>query len=371
MKALKDSPIVLTLDAGGTNFVFSAIQQDQIIGEPITLPSNGHDLDACIATMKSGFQNIISQCPQLPKAISFAFPGPADYRRGIIHDLHNLPSFRGGVPLKAILEEMFQLPTFINNDGSLFAMGEAIGGFLPWVNNSLRDAGSPRVYRNLVGVTLGTGFGGGMIIDGQMLIGDNSNAAEVWVMSNRIDTEVNLEQLLSIRALKRFYCEAAHIDRSQCPEPIDIYFIAKGEMSGHQNAANLAFKKYGHILGDALANMISMADGLVVIGGGLSGAWSLFLPHVIEEMRGTFKNYHGDPIRRTVAQIHNAEDEKDLASLVKGNIQSVKMPGMAHELSYDATPRICVGLSRLGTSKAVSIGAYAHAIKELNRMPYS
>ena len=112
-------------------------------------------------------------------AISFAFPGPADYPAGIIGDLPNLPAFRGGVALGPMLEAKFGLPVFINNDGDLFAYGEATAGFLPWVNDQLAQAGSPRRFENLVGVTLGTGFGGGIVRRGELLTGDNSMAAEI------------------------------------------------------------------------------------------------------------------------------------------------------------------------------------------------
>ena len=52
-----------------------------------------------------------------PVAISFAFPGPADYKRGIIGDLGNLPSLRGGIALGPMLEAEFGIPVFINNGG--------------------------------------------------------------------------------------------------------------------------------------------------------------------------------------------------------------------------------------------------------------
>lgn len=97
-------------------------------------------------------------------AISFAFPGPADYKRGIIGELINLPSFKGGVALGPMLEEIFGLPTYINNDGDLFAYGEAIGGFLPRLNNDLKKNNIAKQYSNLFGITLGTGFGGGLFI---------------------------------------------------------------------------------------------------------------------------------------------------------------------------------------------------------------
>jgi glucokinase len=141
MKYNKDERVILTLDAGGTNFVFSALQKGKTIVKPIIKPSNGHDLLLCLDTIKIGFQGIIKKCPILPSAISFSFPGPTDYTNGIIGDLVNLTGFRGGVPLVHILEEHFKIPVFINNDGDLFAYGEAIAGILPEINKKLKDSG--------------------------------------------------------------------------------------------------------------------------------------------------------------------------------------------------------------------------------------
>ena len=96
----KDNRIVLTLDAGGTNLLFGAMQGGEFIVEPINLPTNSHDLDICLKTIADGFQMIIDKLEQKPVAISFAFPGPADYPNGIIDGyLTNFPSFRDGVAL--------------------------------------------------------------------------------------------------------------------------------------------------------------------------------------------------------------------------------------------------------------------------------
>ena len=177
-----DKRIVMTLDAGGTNFVFSAIRSNEEIVEPIVLPSNGDNLEKCLETMVTGFSAIKLKLPEDPVAISFAFPGPADYVNGIIGDLKNLPAFQGGVALGAFLRNKFGIPVFINNDGDLFAYGEALAGALPEVNRMLRDAGKNKVYKNLIGITLGTGFGGGVVRDGELFLGDNGAAAEVWVL---------------------------------------------------------------------------------------------------------------------------------------------------------------------------------------------
>ena len=79
-----DSRIVLTLDAGGTNMVFGAMRGGEFIVDPITLPSNSNDLDLCLQTMVTGFKSVINKLEGAPSAISFAFPGPADYPHGII-----------------------------------------------------------------------------------------------------------------------------------------------------------------------------------------------------------------------------------------------------------------------------------------------
>ena len=147
----QDKRIVMTLDAGGTNFVFSAMQGGKEVIDPIRLPSNADDLDRCLKTVTRGFDEARAQCRALgqPVAISFAFPGPADYLNGIIGDLANLPAFRGGIALGPMLEDHFGIPVFINNDGDLFAYGEAIGGLLPKINEMLEEAGSPKRYQNL------------------------------------------------------------------------------------------------------------------------------------------------------------------------------------------------------------------------------
>src|SRR5215831_17738982 len=163
----RDSRIVLTLDAGGTNFRFSAIKGNRRVGHLVARPSQGDQLEQCLANIVDGFTQLKKQCPKPPVAISFAFPGPADYPNGIIGDLGNLPGFRGGVALGPMLEEKFGIPVFINNDGDLFTCGEAIGGFLPYVNGLLKKAGSPKRHRNLFGVTLGTGVGGGAVRAGE------------------------------------------------------------------------------------------------------------------------------------------------------------------------------------------------------------
>lgn len=103
----------MTLDAGGTNMVFGAMKGGEFCCEPITLPSNADNLDRCLGTMVKGFRQIEEELgEEKPVAISFCFPGPADYPDGIIGGyLPNFPSFRDGVALgpssRTLLESRF------------------------------------------------------------------------------------------------------------------------------------------------------------------------------------------------------------------------------------------------------------------------
>jgi glucokinase len=201
----------MTLDAGGTNFRFSAVQGNNPIIHNLSVSSHGDNLKRCLQNIVDGFTYTKSKCPEPPVAISFAFPGPADYPNGIIGDQKNLPGFRGGIALGPMLEDIFEIPVFINNDCDLFAYGEAIAGFLPYVNDLLRQARSPKRYKNLFGITLGTDFGSGIVHNGSLFLGDNSMAGEIWALRNKLQSRLSAEEGASVRAIKRTYAQVAGI----------------------------------------------------------------------------------------------------------------------------------------------------------------
>jgi glucokinase len=363
-----DSRIVMTLDAGGTNLRFAAMLGGKRVTETVSTPTHGDDLAQCLANIVDGFTHVKTHCPEPPSAISFAFPGPADYPNGIIGDLGNLPGFRGGVALGPMLEEKFGIPVFINNDGDLFAYGEAVGGFLPHVNRLLERAGSPKRYHNLLGVTMGTGLGGGIVRNGELFIGDNSMAGEIWLLRNKLDSVMNAEEGCCIRAVRRSYAEQAGIPFAEVPEPKDLFEIANGNQPGRQAAALEGFRRLGEVAGDAMASALTLIDGLVVIGGGVSGAWPLFLPSLVDELNGNYIGPSGNSFRRLASFAFNLEDPAQLEIFLKGQTRTIPVPGTHRTLEYDPLQRIGIGMSRLGTSEAVSLGAYAFALQKLGQL---
>jgi len=356
-----DSRIVMTLDAGGTSLKFSAVRGNRPLIDPFHLPTEADHLDRCLGNIVRGFEQVAQSVPEPPVAISFAFPGPADYPRGIIGDLGNLPGFRGGVALGPMLEAKFGIPAYINNDGDLFVYGEAIAGYLPYVNGLLEQAGSPKRYRNLFGVTLGTGLGGGIARDGELFIGDNSIAGEAWLLRNKLTPGINAEEGACIRAVRGVYAQCAGIPFDQAPEPKTIFDIGMGLAPGNRAAAIEAFRRLGEVAGDAMAQALTLIDGLGVVGGGISGAHPLFLPALVDAVNGVYDSGQ----RRLVARAFNIEDPSQRERFLSGETRQIRVPGSARTVVYDSLARTAIGISRLGTSEAVAIGAYAFALRRL------
>lgn len=361
-QTISDDRVVLTLDAGGTNFVFSAIREAREIVEPETFPSHGNNLDLCLTTIIQGFESIRKKLPGEAAAISFAFPGPADYMNGIIGDLANLPAFRGGIALGDMLKDHFGIPVYINNDGDLFAYGEAVYGILPELNRMLKDAGSNKVYRNLIGITLGTGFGCGLVRNSEPVIGDNGAAAEIWLVRNPLRENSFAEESISMRAILREYASAGGT-LSADMTPFDVFLVAKGSKSGNREAAMQSFRTFGTAIGTILSDVVNLMDACVVIGGGLANAWELFSPAMLEQMRGSISNFEGKSLPRILMKVYDLENAAEIPLFTGGERKEVKVPFSERRVAYDPMKRVGVGLSRLGTNTAVALGAYAFALR--------
>lgn len=365
---MNEQPIIFILDAGGTGFKFSAVQESREIIEPFTIPSAAPTLEEVLQKLITGFHECETRCGNKAAAISFCFPGPADYPNGIIGDLQNLPTFQGGVPLKAMLENEFQVPVYINNDGDLFAYGEALNGLLPEVNKLLEQQRNPKRYKNLLGVTLGTGFGGGIVINKVLLNGDNSAGGEINRHRNPLYPTTSTEDSISIRAVRRVYGREAGIAFEDTPHPYDIYKIAMGQLPGNKEAAQKSWDEMATALADVLANAISLIDGIIVIGGGLSGAWPVFMPTLIKKMNEPFADLNdGHPYSRMETEAYNLMDAQDMIRFTEKSGKMVKVPFSEQMVWYDPTKRVGVGITRLGTSSAVAIGAYAYAMEQFKK----
>lgn len=362
-----DTRTVITLDAGGTNFVFGAMQGNKFIIDPITMPANAHDLDKCLSTMVEGFEQVIAKIDHKPVAISFAFPGPADYANGIVGGFYlpNFPSFRDGVALGPFLEDKFGIPVYINNDADLYAYGEALAGALPQINEKLEALGSAKRYRTLLGYTFGTGFGFGFVTNGELHTGDNS-CIETFCLRHKHMPNIMVEDGVAVRAVKRVYKEESGIDDPSL-QPKDIFDIAEGTREGNQEAARKAFATMGEVAGDAMATAVTLIDGVIVIGGGITAAKKYIMPSLINELRSQMHSIGGDTFDRVQMKVYDLNNEEEFKLFAKGASRDLKVYGTDKVVTYDPEKRVGVMISNIGASTAISLGAYAFALNELDK----
>ncbi|MBC7125197.1 MAG: ROK family protein, partial [Bacteroidales bacterium] len=231
----------------------------------------------------------------------------------------------------------------------------------------LAQGGSNKRYRHLLGITLGTGFGAGLVVDGNLFIGDNSAGAEIWLVRNAIDPDCFAEEGASIRAVQRVYHSYSKHNHGKQLTPKDIYEVLEGKQEGDMVAARLAFQTLGVVVGDAIANAVTLTDSLVVIGGGLANAWKYFAPAMLSQLNGTISRTDGARVDRLEVKAFDIEDEAQRAKFLSGQQQQVSVPFSNRMVEYDPMKRIGVGLSRLGTSHAVAVGAYVYALAMIDK----
>ena len=169
----------------------------------------------------------------------------------------------------------------------------------------------------------------------------------------------------TIRAVKRVYGEASG-DVNHTFEPKDICEIAEGKRPGDVEAAKKAFAEMGEIAGDAMATAVTLVDGLIVIGGGITAARKWIMPSLLKELRSKMHTIAGDELNRVQMKVYDLDDETEFREFAKGAQRPLKVYGTDRYVAYDPQKRIGVTISKLGASNAISVGAYAFALSQLD-----
>ncbi len=159
----------LGIDFGGTSVKAGVVRGEEIIGEIERIPTQDFkNPDELIDVIVTKIGEIKASHPEI-EAVGVGVPGAIDFKKGETYNLTNVPGWTS-VPLRDILTERTGIPTLIENDANCMAYAE-------W------KFGAGRGFENVVCVTLGTGVGGGMILNGAMYRGNQSAAGEIGQMS--------------------------------------------------------------------------------------------------------------------------------------------------------------------------------------------
>jgi glucokinase len=275
------------VDLGGTNLRIAAVSREGQLLEKVTLEANAaRGPDPVINEMCSAIQRINSQYERDGKFLGagIGIPGIIDLETGTIRKSANLPRF-SDYPVRAEIERRLGAKVFLDNDANFAALGEK------WL-------GAGRSVANMAILTLGTGIGGGIVLNEKIFHGMNGMSGEFGhVPISKEGPPCGCgsygcaEQYASATAIMRMAREAITAGSAALARVADsgaefnAEVVYKLAMQGDKDAQNI-FRKFGNALGFLLAGLVNTLNlDMFVIGGGVSSAWDAFAPSMFEELR--------------------------------------------------------------------------------------
>jgi glucokinase len=243
------------VDLGGTNIRACLIHEQQIVKINKVPLENKDNLDN---TLQQIISLINSVHDSKITGIGIGVPSVVDLEKGIVYDVVNIPSWKV-VPLKDILEKEFNVPVFINNDVNCFIMGE-------------KHFGVAKDYLNIVGITIGTGIGSGIITNGKLYSGANCGAGEIGYLPY-LDHDLE------------YYCSSNFFDKVHNTTAYDTFL----EAEKNDARALQIWNEFGHHMGIAIKSVMYAFDPeIVVLGGSISGAYQFFKDQMYQTMSDTY-----------------------------------------------------------------------------------
>jgi len=268
------------IDLGGTK-IFSAISDEHgNIIDKIKIPTEAEKgKETVLMNIFSSIESLLENTGISAKelmGVGIAVPGPVDYGTGVVRVCPNLPGWIN-VPVEKILSEKFGTKTYVENDARAAAIAE-------------NSVGSGKNFENFIYVTISTGIGGGIIIDGKIHHGANGGAGEIGHMLMS-DGSI-FEKTASGTAIRELFGMKTE------------ELIEKSE-NGDETAAK-AFSHLIHNLGIGLGNLVTVLNPeAIVIGGGLSNLGDFLLVPLEKEVRKNGFSIAGEKIKLVKAKFNN------------------------------------------------------------------
>lgn len=267
------SKLYIGVDIGGTTIVAARFSESELL-ERTEVPT-GADRPA-IEIMESLFEAIGEVITDEVIGIGIGMPGFMNVETGEILQINNIPSFNG-FSIKPRVEKRFNLPTFQNNDANCFALGETYYG-------------AGKKYTNLVGVTLGTGLGGGIILDRKIHTGLMGGAGELGCVPFH-------------GGISEDICSAALFKNKYKSTGTELYKKAK---AGDQESMAV-FDELAHNIGELIRIvMYILSPEAFVIGGSVANSWDLLEKPLREEVDKFLVKMISSKVDLVPAQLDNA-----------------------------------------------------------------
>lgn len=245
--------VYIGVDLGGTNMRAGRVENDCLVAQASErTPKSPKDTAETIDLLERVIRSVWT--PEV-SAIGIGVPGLVDRQDGIVYNLVNIPHW-DVVPLREILEARFGTRVVIDNDANCFALGERVFGV-------------GRQYENFVGLTLGTGLGGGIIQQGRLLADSNCGSGEFGMMPYRDN-------------ILEYYCSGSYFMNIWGVDGKTMYGRA---LEGDAEALEAYRQLGGHIAAAVKIVMLAVDPEMIVFGGSVAAAHALFEESLWENLR--------------------------------------------------------------------------------------
>lgn len=235
--------MVIGVDLGGTNIRAGVESEGNVSGAKKELFNTQRSLQDTLAQLIEFIRPLIRN---EVTGIGIGVPSVVDIEKGIVYNVANIPSWER-VPLKDILEDEFGKPVMVNNDVNCFVLGEHQFGLL-------------KGFKNVVGISSGTGLGSGIIINNQLFYGNNCGAGEIGLLNY---LNHNIEYYASGNLFRAFHNTTAEEANQRA-------------LNGNLEALGY-WSEFGIHLGQAVKSVVYTYDPeAIVLGGSLSKAFDFF-----------------------------------------------------------------------------------------------
>lgn len=243
---------IIGVDLGGTNVNIGKVERHRVVKHSSANITTQGEEKQILNEIKTAIETVFD--PSVA-GIGIGVPSVVDVEKGIVYDVQNIPSWKE-VHLKEILENHFQRPTYVNNDANCFAVGE-------------KHFGKGRTYRNMVGVTLGTGLGTGIIIDNRLYAGSNCGAGEFGSISYK-------DHIIEYYCSGQFFIQVHGIKGQH---------VYESAMNGDAKALAI-FEEYSTHLGEAIKTIMFAVDPeAIILGGSVCQSYHLFKNKMWEQVQ--------------------------------------------------------------------------------------
>ena len=304
-----EKPYVIGMDMGGTNTVFGIVDtRGNVISKSAVKTSTHADVNLYIDDIYVELSKLIEAVGGIDKIKGIGVGAPnGNYYTGNIEFAPNLP-WKGVIPFATMMAEKFGIPTALTNDANAAAVGEM-------------TYGAARGMKNFIMITLGTGVGSGIVIDGKVVYGHDGFAGElghVIVMRNNGRTcgcgrTGCLEAYASATGVARSAREILESSaKSSILRNIPVTDITSKDVfdaatEGDELAIEI-FNFTGKILGEAFADFVTFsAPEAIVLFGGLSKAGDLIMKPIVENMEKNLLNIWKGKVKVLFSELKEAD----------------------------------------------------------------